>query len=232
MSEHRFLFYLPDFTADDTTLHIDGDEHHHLSRVLRLTPGTEIYLTNGTGSIARARLIDTSSTQATAEIEEITEHQRVGPAVGLPLIKKDRFELALEQCVELGITECIPFVAERCHLRAFSATYMERLERIAVSAMKQSFQAWRPALQSPVSFEALLGHLGSYDRVVVGDPDGDPAGPGPGSTLVVVGPEAGLTGAEVGSLRTAGAVPVSAGRHRLRAGTAAAVLVAAVSGSD
>jgi len=232
MGEHRFLFYLPDFAPTDTTVRLEGDEHHHLARVLRLTPGDEIHVTNGTGTMTRARLDEVSSSSATAQVIETTSPPRGLCAVGIPLIKKDRFELALEQCVELGITECIPFVSERCHLRAFSASYMERLERIAVSAMKQSFRAWRPTLEAPVPFEDLLGRLGSYDQVVFGDPGGSPANPLPGEIIVLVGPEAGFTEAEVASLGAARARPVSSGRHRLRSGTAAAVLVAAVCGSD
>jgi len=232
MGEHRFLFYLPELTPGDTTVRFEGDELHHLSRVLRLSSGDELHITNGTGLLARARLVEASATLATAEIEETTTPERRGPAIAIPLTKKDRFELALEQCVELGITACLPFVCERCHLRTFSPAYMERLERIAVSAMKQSFRAWLPALEAPVSLADLAERFDAYEHVVFGDPAGPPATPLAGGTLVIVGPEAGLTADELGMLLEVGAGPVSAGRHRLRTGTAAAVLVAAVSGAD
>ena len=80
--------------------------------------------------------------------------------------------------------------------------------------------------------EDLVGRLDGYDQVVFGDSNGPPATPLKGEALVLVGPEAGFTEAEVASLRAAQARPVSSGRHRLRTGTAAAVLVATVSGSD
>jgi len=232
MGSHHFLFYQPKFTPKDTTVCLEGDEHHHITRVLRLTPGDEIYVTNGSGIMSRARLDDPSESTVSATIIESTQQPRGHCAVCIPLIKKDRFELALEQCVELGITSCIPFVSERCHLRTFSPAYMERLERIAVSAMKQSFRAWLPVVEAPVGFETLVGRAEGYEHVVFGDPDGPPATPLEGEALVLVGPEAGFTDGELESLRENGALPVSTGRHRLRTGTAAAVLVAAVSGSD
>jgi 16S rRNA (uracil1498-N3)-methyltransferase len=182
--------------------------------------------------MSRARLDEISASGATAQIVETTSQPRGLCAVALPLIKKDRFELALEQCVELGVSGCIPFVSERCHLRAFSQAYMKRLRRVAASAMKQSFRAWLPEVEAPVAFGDLVARAASCPHAVFGDAGGAPAVQVGGRLLVVVGPEGGFTGEEAGALREAGARPLSLGPHRLRAGTAAAVLVAAVSGTD
>jgi 16S rRNA (uracil1498-N3)-methyltransferase len=132
----------------------------------------------------------------------------------------------VKQCTELGVTEILPVVCEKSHLKEYSETYLERLRRIALEAMKQSFQATLPDIDRPIAFEAFVTAIPDYDWSVVADLNAPPLrrdGP-PGATVVIVGPEGGFTAEERQRLESAGAEFVSVSPNRLRAETAAVAM--------
>jgi 16S rRNA (uracil1498-N3)-methyltransferase len=98
--------------------------------------------------------------------------------------------------------------------------------------MKQSFQSWLAEVAEPVAFADMVAGCAGCE-IVAGE-QGEDARPvsGAGPVTVVVGPEAGLTEAEVEALRRAGASFVSVSRRRLRSETASVALVAAVLQAD
>lgn len=231
MTPHRFLFYDADVGADTSTVTLAGDEHHHLSRALRRASGDAVFVTNGRGLIVECRVDGVGRGSTTAEVIRVVEdkppaHERV---LALGLIRKERFERAFEQCVELGITRCVPFQSENALTRPFSAAFLGRLRKIAVAAIKQSFRSYLPHVSQPVPFEELVSTARRTERTVVGDRDAPAPRPfGAQSTLVVVGPEAGLTANELGALTGAGAERAGVSTHRLRSETAAVALLGAM----
>jgi len=231
MSSHRFLFYRPDTTESDTTVTLEGEEHHHLARVLRLRPGEDAFVTDGRGLVAECTVerIDSESTElAMRRVRREADPPEV--TLALALLKKDRFAQALEQTVELGVTRCLPFVAERSKVRNYEARTVERMQRVALSAMKQSFRPWLAGVEEPVDLDAVLAAAAEADDVIVGEQGGEkwsPRAPARG-TMVVVGPEAGLTDGEIEALCGVGGQAVRVSRQRLRSETAAVALVAAI----
>lgn len=230
MTAHRFLFYVPAAEEGAPSLVLDGDEHHHLRRVLRARPGDVVFATNGRGWLAECRVasVDGSSARldVTATVERAGARRQL--VLALALLRRDRFAEALEHCVELGITGCIPLVADATRVRGYPRPFRERLERVTVAAMKQSFRATRPALADPATLPAVID--GWRGRIVVGEAGADPL-PRVGAdedVLVVVGPEAGLSAAERDLLAGRGAAFAAIGAYRLRSETAAVALVAAV----
>jgi 16S rRNA (uracil1498-N3)-methyltransferase len=237
MTSHRFLFYAPDTGAGSKAIILEGDEHHHLARVLRIRPGDDVYATNGRGLMAACRVESVDGSRAVLAVMSGHE-QEAGPGItlALALIRKERFARALEQCVELGVTRVIPFAAAGSHLRRIGTGSVERLRRVAISAMKQSFRAFLPRVEAAVSFTALLDEVAAAPRALVGAQHGKRRAEMPDgssrATLVVVGPEAGFAEEEMAALEGAGAVPLSVSRHRLRSETAAVALVAALAQAD
>lgn len=235
MSAHRFSFYLPSLSRATQVFDLTGDEHHHLSRVLRLAEGETICATNGRGLLVDAVLESVDRHRAVARLSRVVIDQppRRRVVLALSLLPRAHFEVAVSQCVEVGVTDVVPVVAERCHVKTWSKAAAARVERVAVSAMKQSGRAWLPGILDARTTTALASDVASarYRRVVVGDA-GAPAlvAGGEGDALAVVGPEAGFTEGEVASLVAAGAVRASVSSHRLRAETAAVILVAALAG--
>ncbi|MEJ2720258.1 MAG: RsmE family RNA methyltransferase, partial [bacterium] len=123
-----------------------------------------------------------------------------------------------------------PFASKKSHLKDYGPAFLERLRRMGVAAMKQSFRATLPKVEPAVGFGELVERLRRSDLVVVGDPDGGRLGelPKRGVVTIVVGPEAGLTSSERQVLGGLGAIFVAASSHRLRAETAAVALTALV----
>ena len=229
MSGHTFSFYLPALASGDRTARLTGDEHAHLKRVLRLRPGETIRITNGLGLVVRATVdaIDDRATSARVVAVESEGPPAPRLALALPLLQRAHFDLAVAQCVEVGVTDFIPVLAERCHVRAWTDALAARTERVAVAAMKQSGRGWLPVLHDAVTVDGLAATFAHYPTVVLADADAAPlaAGGDGGDALAIVGPEAGFSGEERDRLVAAGARPASISRHRLRAETAAVVLV-------
>jgi 16S rRNA (uracil1498-N3)-methyltransferase len=237
MPAHRFTFYLPSLSRDATAFDIPGEEHHHLSRVLRLAAGETISATNGRGLMLEATLAAVDKHRSVARVSRVLFDQVPARRVvlALSLLPRAHFEVAVSQCVEVGVTDVIPVVAEKCHVTKWSKAIAVRLERVAVAAMKQSGRAWLPSIGDARSLVTLAGEVasGKFGRAVVGDA-GAPAlvnASHTGDVVAIVGPEAGFTEAEVARLVGAGAERASVASHRLRAETASVVLVAALARS-
>ncbi len=234
MSAHRFTFYLPSLANDATDFEIGGDEHHHLARVLRLSAGEVVSATNGRGLLLEARLAAVDKTRSLAHVVRVL-HDGAPPrrvVLALALLPRAHYEVAVSQCVEVGVTDVVPIVAEKCHVKSWSKAAAVRAERVAVAAMKQSGRAWLPRVADARTLATLEGEIasGRFARAVVGDA-GAPALAAvahSGDALAVVGPEGGFTDGELVRLVDAGAERVSVSSHRLRAETAAVVLVAAL----
>jgi 16S rRNA (uracil1498-N3)-methyltransferase len=150
----------------------------------------------------------------------------------MSLLARAHFEVAVSQCVEVGVTDVVPVVAEKCHVTKWSKAAATRVERVAIAAMKQSGRAWLPSVHDARTLVTLASEVaaGRYGRAVVGDAGGPALSDAAraGDVLAIVGPEAGFTDAEVAHLVKAGAERASLSSHRLRAETAAVVLVAAL----
>jgi 16S rRNA (uracil1498-N3)-methyltransferase len=119
-SSHRFLFYCPDASASSESVALTGEEHHHFARALRCKTGDTLFVTNGLGLILACRAATVGRSLTTAVVVSVVEERRADRELALALgtIKKDKFEQAFEQCVELGITRCIPFVSATSPLKA------------------------------------------------------------------------------------------------------------------
>lgn len=228
---HRFLHYTLTLNRDRLECMLEGEEHHHASRVLRLRPGDTTFVTNGSGLLAECAVDAARDDSTLLTVQRFIDAAPAPPHVTLAaaLLKRDAFELLVRQCTEVGVVRFIPFVAEKSHVREYSAKFMARLEKIALTAMKQSFRAVLPSVEPVRSFDDIAALSEHYDRTLVGDSCAPRVGRvAAANVLAVVGPEGGLTGDETGRLRVAGSSFVSVVPGRLRSETAAAVLAGAL----
>lgn len=236
MTSHRYLFYSEDATASSRVVTLTGTEHHHFARVLRFKAGQELFVTNGRGLIllCLAETVGRANTDAvvTALVQDGPPAREL--VLALAAIRKDKFERAFEQCVELGITRCLPFFSANSQRQRFAGRYLDRLRKIAITAIKQSFRPYLPRVGEPASFDELVELTRKVPRTVVGRQGSEPLEPlgGGADVMIVVGPEAGLTNEEYDTIILAGAVPASVSKHRLRSETAAVAMVAALAGED
>ena len=202
------------------------EEAAHAARVLRLRTGDDITLVDGAGTIATARLIsvDRHGVQAEVLTRRTVERERrahVHLAVA-PTKQMERFEWMLEKCTEIGADRITPLATERterAHLRH------DRLQRVVLSAMKQSQRAWLPMLDPLMDLDALLASA-LPDRRYFGWCEGQHTSftatyDGTQDSIMIIGPEGDLTAAEADLLREHGFLPVGLGAARLRTETAA-----------
>ncbi len=236
MSAHRFTFYLPSLTPQAPEFELVGDEHHHAARVLRLADGEDVYATNGRGLLVEATISSVEKQRSIARVTRVAHDRPPARRVTLAmaLLPRANFEAALWQSIEVGATDIIPLVAERCRTKSWNAGAAERSRRVAIAAMKQSGRSWLPSIADVLAVSGLAGAIvaNRYDACVLGA-IGAPPLPSlshANNVLAVVGPEADFTEAEAARLAQAGAIGAAISPNRLRAETAATVLVAALVG--
>jgi len=226
------LFYTPEIAG--STHQLDEAESKHASRVLRLSEGDEVVLIDGAGGWYEARITDAHPKRCSLEVlakkanyQPLPYHLHVAMA---PTKNIDRFEWFLEKATEIGISEITPLLCERSERRQVKN---ERLERILVSAMKQSLKAYKPVLHEITHLDAFvkeeregmkaMAHCMEGDRIEL-KRLGRRA-----QVTILVGPEGDFTPDEVALAMEQGYRGLSLGESRLRTETAGVHLCSAVS---
>jgi len=128
----------------DNEIFISGEELHHIKNVMRHKTDDEIFVTDGKGKIFKSIIEFLSKDEAKCIIKEkyLYENKFLNYVFCIPRLKNnDRFEFAIEKCVELGITNFLFYESERTIARGFK---VERIKKLLLSSMKQSLQAWLP----------------------------------------------------------------------------------------
>ncbi len=123
---------------------ISDEEFHHIKDVMRHEIGDEIYLTDGKGAIYQSiiQAVDQKKINCKILSSKHYENKFCSITFCIPRLRNtDRFEFALEKCVELGITNFIVFDSTRTVAKGEK---IERWQKVLLSAMKQSLRAWLP----------------------------------------------------------------------------------------
>lgn len=231
MKEERF-FYVPNAASEHE---LPEEEARHATRVLRLEAGDEMMLIDGQGSFFRARVTLSSNHACQYQILEPLPQERtwrghIHLAIA-PTKMAERMEWLVEKAVEVGVDEISLLdcdFSERHKMR------VDRLDRIAISAMKQSRKAWKTQINEMISLQDFLSRdlpgqrfiahcypeierVDLFDTIYnkVGDDD----------LTIMVGPEGDFSVREVEAAISKGFVPVTLGQSRLRTETAGLMAV-------
>lgn len=241
------LFYSRDIEGGICRL--DKDESGHCVKVLRHRVGDEIFVIDGCGTMHRCRITSDSPKGVEAMVLEETPDwgghpYRLHMAV-CPTKNNDRYEWFVEKACEIGLDEVSPVIGEHSERRVFKTA---RVEKILVSAAKQSLKGAVPMVHEPVSVKEFIeGMVGSgadgngaggllkliaycfedkrvprrsIKEVLSGYEGRD--------IIVLIGPEGDFSRAEAELAIQNGFIPVHLGESRLRTETAALTAVAAV----
>ncbi len=230
MKEMRF-FYVP--SAPDMT-ELPMDEAMHALRVLRLKSGDEMFLMDGEGNFYRAEVTIAATKRCMYEIKETLPQVKswngnIHIAIA-PTKVMDRIEWFCEKATEVGIDE-ITFLNCKNSERKVMRTV--RLDKIVVSAVKQSHKPWKPVLNAMMSFKDFvttprngrkyIAHC--YEEIERKDFFGDVYKladiDGGDDVTVLIGPEGDFSIDEVKLAVDNGFEPVTLGASRLRTETAA-----------
>jgi 16S rRNA (uracil1498-N3)-methyltransferase len=223
------LFFCPHL--EPGLVELPEEEAHHATHVLRLGIGQRIGLLNGQGTRAEAELVDVAKKRCVAMVLESRQwpHERqarIHVAVA-PTKQMERLEWLVEKAVELGIDRFTPLMTARTER---GRVRVDRLERVAISAMKQSRRTWLPEIDEPIALADLLREPLPAQRFFGWCEGAQPsfmeAYSPAADALLLVGPEGDFTAAEAASLEADGVRAVALGQARLRTETAALAAVA------
>lgn len=232
-------FYLEPDNIKGDTCRFSREESNHLAKALRREEGSEVLATDGRGTIYTVRLAKIIDRRVQGRIVSAEPGLNELPfavsfAFGMQTMGKN--EQVIDQLTQLGVNEIIPLTCRRSAVTLSQSRVsgkLERWQRVAVAAMKQSLRAVLPGIREPQSATQLLEILPGYDLVFIGSLG---AGGKSGSVdiqsgmriLLISGPEEGLSEDEETALISAGARPVRLGARRLRAELAPIVLMTAL----
>lgn len=228
------LFYAR--TIEDGIAKLEAEDAHHCLHVLRKKIGDEINFIDGVGGLYAGRIIPAPKKACWVKVEHSTTQHGVGShffhlAVA-PTKNMDRYEWLLEKATELGIDEFTPLICERSERRVVKT---ERLEKIALSATKQSLKATLPKIHQPTGFDKFLQRPENLDcfkfiaHCAASEKEDFWKILRPGQKMILlIGPEGDFSSAEVSLAVNEGWTPISLGPNRLRTETAAIAVCCAV----
>ena len=208
---HRYFFDGP--LLEGTTIHLSKEEIKHIKNVMRTKKGVEIEIVNGKGALGKATF-----GEEIILYEVLEQASPVEKGLALALTEPKILELAIEKATEIGVTAFYIFPAAKSKLRELSENKQKRIEKILVSAMKQSKRLFLPS----VTFLSKKEELPPKEHYLLADFNGEPFEQSPLAQTCIVGPESGFTREEITFFKeTLGAKGVLLSDAVLRAETAA-----------
>ena len=234
-------FHCPSPLAAGRPIALPSQAAHHALRVLRLRPGDEVVLFDGTGGEWPGRLVEPGrgGQDVRVTLSDWREVERESPLVltlAQALPAADKMDWVAQKAVELGAAAIQPLVAGRSVVRLAGERAEKRLEhwrQVIVSACEQCGRNRLPVLGPLFDLPHYLAQPAAANemRLLLSPHQGlrlsALSRPGAGVTLLV-GPEGGFTEGEEAAARSAGFQPVSLGPRVLRTETAGIAAIAAI----
>ena len=232
------LFYSRDISSG--IVRLDQEESAHCVRVLRHRAGDEISVIDGEGTLYRCRLCLADAKGAEAQIIDATPDFGAHPyhltMAVCPTKNIDRYEWFAEKATEIGIDALVPVIGEHSERKIIKP---ERLQRILLSAAKQSLKGRVPELGEAVSVMEFIRSAPQQALRLIAYCDesldresrrsiADELSCGNPEICILIGPEGDFSPEEVETALRLGWKPVTLGESRLRTETAAVVAAAAV----
>jgi len=221
------LFTAQPLVTSDSVALTDATAHY-LGKVLRVEPGHPLVLFNGDGLEYQA-VVETVNKQqvqvrvgaASAPATESALHT----VLGLGISRGERMDYAIQKSTELGVSVIVPLFTEHCEVKLSGERVDKRQahwQQIAVSACEQSGRVKVPVIETPQTLASWLGRAESGLRLLLDhEESGRLAGPRPaGGVSLLIGPEGGLSAAEIAAAKSAGFVGMRLGKRVLRTETA------------
>lgn len=231
-------FFTPKELINGDVAKIIGDDVKHIYKVLRISEGEKVTLNNCEGIEYLGKVISVSKQEVLIEILETLENNnesdiKIYLFQGLP--KSQKMDLIVQKGTELGITEFIPTITHRVDVKLKGEfKKLDRLNRIALEAAKQSKRSIIPKVSEPIEFNEVLERINSLDLLIVPYENANNFGV---KTLmnelrkdnttnaiksvgIFVGPEGGIEEEEIERLKDKGARIVTLGKRILRTETA------------
>ena len=213
------MFYLPDF--QDNIL--SETEALHCIKVLRKGRGDKIKVSDGNGNVATAIISDPNPKKCQVQIKDIEQVEKgweneIWLAVA-PTKQMERMEWMVEKCTEIGVDGIVFIQTARTERDALK---LDRLEKTALSAMKQSGQAWLPKLSWQSKWKNFP--WSDFDHFWIADLTEDAKSNlkiKKGKNLIFIGPEGDFTPQELLDIKSRNSESIRLRPQVLRTETAA-----------
>lgn len=231
-----YLFYATDIPATiavGQSITLNDEQSAHAVRVLRYAAGDTIHIADGRGNMYEAIITNPHPKHCEAELRNITvlpKHHRGNLHIAVAPTKNiERIEWLAEKCTEIGVDTITPLL---CHYSERKVIRTDRLQKIILSAAKQSLSAYLPQLNELTPLEACIRNTTEQRRYIAHSSpwldkkdlrDELRKSESTAPAIVLIGPEGGFSDEEVRLAMEHGFVPVSLGEARLRTETAAIV---------
>jgi 16S rRNA (uracil1498-N3)-methyltransferase len=233
MTAAEFLVNPGEISKDTKSFTLDGDEGRHAATVKRMREGEVIHLCDGQGSRAVATVVKVHKHGLDLTIDNFTFEDAPEPrlVVVQALAKGERAELAVEMLTEVGADAIIPWRAEHSIGKWDSVDKgLEKWRRTSRESAKQSRRAWIPEISNLQTTEQVCELMSQAQSVFVLHESADQALAAcaireQGTIMIVVGPEGGISTAELAAFSDAGARVVHMGASVMRNSTAGAIAV-------
>jgi 16S rRNA (uracil1498-N3)-methyltransferase len=218
-------FFDPTILADQRFHTLSEEESKHICKVLRLKEGDRIEILDGKGKIVTCTIHKADSKKCEVELIEFDEINAPGYDLHLaiaPTKNADRIEWFIEKATEIGATE---FTFLNCKNSERTKINEERIQRILISAMKQSQRAFIPKFNGVVNFRSFLEKHPSGCIAYCGEASKSQLANvfSPSNCPILIGPEGDFTKEEVTNALNSGYKAVTFGANRLRTETAGIV---------
>lgn len=223
------VFYTPKRNIGRDGLAIIGEEARHIGVVLKHKRGDRISVTDGEG-FEYLVIIDTI-TPNTVHCKILSKLRKpreslIQIALAQGIIKGQRMDILVEKATELGVFEIIPLITQRSVAKLEGEERLNRLKRVALSAMKTSTRSLLPKIYEPMEFGDALKLSERYDISLLaweGEKKNrlqDVMKKNPKKIMLFIGPEGGFTEEEVERAKKKKIEVFSMGLRRLRSETA------------
>ncbi len=225
---HRFFVSTADFQGD--IVRFDAEQVHQLRKVLRFAPGQRVIVLDNTGKQYEVELAKDLSHARIIAQKWVEAEPKVSVTLFQSLLKREKFELILQKCTEIGISRFVPVVTSRCLIQdtRLKQNKIQRWQKILKEAAEQCGRGCVPELAPAVRLDEAAEQFGKLERVIVpweeaaeGDIRSALLPQRPQQVGILIGPEGGLSPQEIKTCCENGAVVASLGKRILRTETAA-----------
>lgn len=239
MQRHRF--YAKQAQISDTVVTLDGDEAHHLTRVLRLGPGARVFVFDGDGFEFECEVLAAGKREVELKkLFAVTDpvESSLELVLGQALVKGDKFDWIIQKTTELGVSRIVPLLTDHSEIRwseEKAEQKLERWRRVSLEALKQSRRRHLVRIDPPMSLTEYRAEKGAGlffserggrtidEMISVFKTLGlRPSGP----LKLFIAPEGGWSDDEIKKTEGDGVFPVTLGSRILRTETAAITAVA------
>ena len=214
------LYFCSSISCDEQTFVLENDEFRHATKVMRNKKGDKVFASDGEGKIYEGMIEDIKKDNLKSKIIKTYEYKDALKRFTfcIPNLKNpERLKFAIEKCTELGITKFILFNSKHTISKGFN---LDRLNKIVLSAMKQSLRAFLPTIEvvdSLIEFKSFVDELVLFDQfglTKLSDYKFDENK----NYLMIFGPEGGFFEKEIFELNTSTILKLT--NNRLRTETA------------